>query len=185
MSHPLDKFGHCPVCGEETFVPVNAKAKRCSSCGFVYYFNSSAAVACFIRNPQGELLVVRRAKEPAIDTLDLPGGFVDMAETGEEAVEREVREETGLEVSSPRYLFSIPNIYPYSGFDVHTLDLFYECEAPSLSSASAADDAKEILVIRPEEIAPEEFGLTSIREAVERYLNCQLDRTTAVCKVIR
>ena len=65
-------------------------------CGFVYYFNSSAATAIFITNRVGELLVVRRAKEPAKGTFDLPGGFVDMYETAEEAIIREVKEETGL-----------------------------------------------------------------------------------------
>ena len=45
-----------------------------------------------------ELLVCRRAKEPAKGTLDLPGGFIDMNETGEEGVSREVWEETGLKV---------------------------------------------------------------------------------------
>ena len=42
---------------------------------FVYYFNPSSAVACFIRNSKGELLLVRRAKEPAKGTLDLPGAL--------------------------------------------------------------------------------------------------------------
>lgn len=56
---------------------------------------------------------------------DLSGGFIDMAETGEEGVAREVREETGLQVVEATYLFSLPNTYLYSGFLVHTLDLFF------------------------------------------------------------
>ena len=60
---------------------------------FIYYFNPSSAVACFIRNSRGELLLVRRAKEPAKGRLDLPGGFVDMHESAEEAAQREVKEE--------------------------------------------------------------------------------------------
>ena len=78
-----------------------------------------------IRNAKGEILVARRGKEPAKGTLDLPGGFVDNYETGEEAVAREVMEETGLKVDEVKYLFSLPNIYPYSGIVVHTLDQFY------------------------------------------------------------
>jgi mutator protein MutT len=162
-------FEYCPVCGHRAFVEANAKAKRCEACGCVYYFNSSAAVACFVRNARGELLVVRRIKAPAENTLDLPGGFVDMYETGEEAVARELKEETGIEIVNPRYLFSLPNLYPYSGFEVHTLDLFYECEVESFEAAVAADDAGEILVLRPADIDPEEFGLPSIRKAVKIY----------------
>ena len=78
-------------------------------------------------NGRNELLVCRRAKEPAKGTLDLPGGFIDMNETGEEGVSREVWEETGLKVEKATYQFSLPNIYIYSGFPVHTLDMFFLC----------------------------------------------------------
>ena len=56
MSHPLHQFTYCPKCGARTFVERNEKAKQCTTCGFVYYFNPSSAVACFIRNSKGELL---------------------------------------------------------------------------------------------------------------------------------
>lgn len=168
--HPLEQFHYCPRCGAKTFVPHNFKAKECRTCGFVYYFNPSSAVACFIRNAGGEILLVRRKKDPARGTLDLPGGFVDMYESGEDAARREVREETGLELQDCRYLFSIPNIYLYSGFEVHTLDMFFLCEAADFSVARAADDAAEVLAVRPEALDPEKFGLQSIRQAVARVL---------------
>ena len=87
----------------------------CSSCGFVFYINAAAAVATFIRNEAGELLVCRRAKEPAKGTLDLAGGFVDENETAEEAVSREIAEELQAKITHAEYLFSLPNSYEYSG----------------------------------------------------------------------
>ena len=96
--HPLDLFKYCPKCGSSHFEIRNEKAKKCADCGFTYYFNSSAATVAFILNAKNELLVCRRGKEPAKGTLDLSGGFIDMGETGEEGVAREVREETGLQV---------------------------------------------------------------------------------------
>lgn len=147
MSHPLHQFTYCPKCGARTFVERNEKAKQCTTCGFVYYFNPSSAVACFIRNSKGELLLVRRAKEPAKGTLDLPGGFVDMYESAEDAAHREVKEETGLDIVGCRYLFSIPNLYPYSGFEVHTVDMFFECLTESFDGAKAEDDAAEIIIL--------------------------------------
>ena len=148
----------------------NPKAKQCQACGFVYYFNPSSAVACFIRNARGELLLVRRGKEPAKGTLDLPGGFVDMFETGEEAARREVREETGLIIPDCHYLFSLPNLYLYSGFEVHTLDMFYECKVDNFEHAHAEDDAADIVILPPERISPEAFGLRSVRKGVSLYL---------------
>ena len=127
MKHPLDLFQYCPECGSSHFEINNEKSKKCTNCGFVYYFNPSAATVALIQNDQNELLVCRRAKEPAKGTLDLPGGFIDMNETGEEVVGREVWEETGLKVEKATYQFSLPNIYIYSGFSVHTLDMFFLC----------------------------------------------------------
>ena len=46
----------------------------------------------------GRILVVRRARPPANGLLTLPGGVVEVGETLAEAVEREVREETGLAI---------------------------------------------------------------------------------------
>lgn len=171
MEHPLHQFVYCPKCGAKCFVEHGVKAKHCTQCGFTYYFNPSSAVACFITNRAGELLLVRRGKEPAKGTLDLPGGFVDMFETAEEAATREVKEETGLTLQNCRYLFSVPNLYLYSGFMVHTLDMIYACEVDSFEGACAEDDAAEIVICRPEALDPEAFGLTSIRKAVTRYLH--------------
>ena len=118
--HPLHQFKFCPKCGSSHFVENNIKSKRCETCGFVYYFNPSSSTIAIIINSNDELLVATRAHDPAKGTFDLPGGFVDMNETGEEAVIREVKEETGLHVSQAKYMFSIPNTYVYSGFEVHT-----------------------------------------------------------------
>ena len=103
MEHPLSQFKYCPKCGSAHFDINNEKSKRCADCGFVYYFNPSAATVALIMNERNELLVCRRAKDPAKGTLDLPGGFIDMAETGEEGVTREVKEETGYTLTSYRF----------------------------------------------------------------------------------
>lgn len=169
--HPLHLFRFCPVCGSARFEENNATSKRCADCGFVYYFNPRAAVVALIRNRRGELLTCRRAKEPAKGTFDLPGGFTESYETAEEAVAREVREETGLSVSAVRYLFSIPNIYPYSGMDIHTMDLFFECTVGDCSSVVADDDVAECFWLSPQDIRPEKFGLLSIRKGGERLVS--------------
>ncbi len=78
--HPLELFKYCPKCGSSHFEVRNAKAKKCADCGFVYYFNSSAATVAFILNRKNELLVCRRGKEPAKGTLDLSGGLIRLQE---------------------------------------------------------------------------------------------------------
>ena len=171
MEHPLQKFMFCPVCGSKHFVVNNFKSKRCQDCGFTYYANPCSATAAFIVNDKQEMQVVRRAKEPAKGTLDLPGGFVDMDETVEQGMIREIKEETGLDVEEIQYLFSSPNVYMYSGIGVHTLDMDFLVPVHGDSVAvKAADDAAEALWIPIKEVNPAEFGLISIRNAVIRFL---------------
>lgn len=168
--HPLELFKYCPKCGSAAFVENDVKSKRCTACGFVYYFNVSSATVAFILNERGELLVCRRAKEPKKGTLDLPGGFVDCFETGEEGVAREVLEETGLKVVKSQYLFSLPNTYLYSGFLVHTLDQFFLCHVSDDSTLEAMDDVSDSCWMPLEKVAPEAFGLDSVRAGVIRFL---------------
>lgn len=168
--HILEKFAYCPVCGSKHFAEHNAKSKQCENCGFTYYLNPSAATAAFIINSRGELLVERRGKEPAKGTLDLPGGFIDNDETAEEGVAREILEETGLRVTSARYMFSLPNIYLYSGMTIHTLDIFFRCTVEDGAEPVAADDAAECLWLPLSEIHTEQFGLRSIRQALYMFL---------------
>lgn len=171
MEHPLSLFRYCPKCGSEHFDIHNEKSKQCADCGFVYYFNPSSATVALILNENNELLVCRRAKDPAKGTLDLPGGFIDIGETGEEGVAREVLEETGLEVQEAAYQFTLPNIYVYSGFPVHTLDMFYLCKVKDTRHISAMDDAADAFFIPIAEINPEDFGLGSIRKGLRIFLS--------------
>ena len=166
MNHPLDLFGYCPVCGKKGFAVNNVKSKRCNGCGFVLYFNAISATVAVIMNEKKEILVARRAKEPAKGTLDLPGGFVDSFETAEEAVVREVLEESGMHVTGVKYLFSLPKKYVYSGFEEHTLDMFFLCTTEPGDTPVANDDVAETRFIPIKDLLPEEFGLRSIREAI-------------------
>lgn len=166
----LDKFRYCPICGSQQFKVNSSKSKKCEKCGFELFMNASSAVAAFITNSKGELLVERRKLEPAKGTLDLPGGFVDPQETAEEAIRREVLEETNLMVDYVHYIFSIPNIYRFSGLDIPTLDLFFNCKVEDETTLKAMDDAAECLWLAPDDIHTEHFGLRSVRQALRMWM---------------
>lgn len=170
MAHILDKFKYCPVCGSSHFEINNVKSKKCQDCGFSYYLNASSATVALILNDKDELLVVRRKNDPGKDMLDMPGGFIDMDETGEEGMAREVKEETGLEATEVTYQFSYPNTYLYSGFVVHTLDMFFKVKVKDLSHVEAMDDAAAYHWIPLSEIHIEDFAFDSIRKGLKRFL---------------
>lgn len=170
MAHVLDKFKFCPVCGSAHFEINNFKSKKCRDCGFSYYLNASSATVALIVNDNDELLVVRRKNDPGKDMLDLPGGFIDMDETGEEGMAREVKEETGLDATEVNYQFSFPNTYLYSGFLVHTLDMFFEVKVKDLSHIEAMDDAAAYYWIPCAEIDIDKFAFDSVRNGLKKYL---------------
>ena len=170
MNHPLDKFKYCPVCGSPHFEIKDFKSKKCQNCGFSYYFNSSSATVALILNDKDELLVVRRKNNPGKDMLDLPGGFIDMYETGEEGMAREVKEETGLDTQEVHYLFSYPNTYLYSGFLVHTLDMFFLVKPKDTSHIEAMDDAAAYYWIPLQDIDLDKFAFASVKNGLTRFL---------------
>lgn len=170
MSHVLDKFKYCTVCGSPHFEVNNVKSKKCKDCGFTYYLNPSSATVALIINEKEELLVVRRKNDPGKDQLDLPGGFVDMDETGEEGMAREVKEETGLDAQEVTYQFCYPNTYLYSGFLVHTLDMFFLVKTKDLSHIEAMDDAAAYYWIPLQEIDIEQFAFESVRKGLRKFI---------------
>lgn len=171
----LDRFRFCPACGGSQFTASSVKSKRCVECGFEFFLNASASTAAFIVNERGELLVGRRAKEPARGTLDLPGGFVDADETIEEGLERELMEELGQRVRSASYLYSVPNRYLYSGMEIPTTDCYFRVELEE-DVLHEGDDMESPTWIPLAEVDPAAFGLDSIRQAVDIFLERFTDK---------
>lgn len=167
QQHPLSDFKFCPHCGNADFHSHDAFSKVCGACGFVFYPNAAAATVAVIVNERNELLCVRRSREPAQGTLDLPGGFVDPGESVTEGLCREVREEVGLTVTNYSFLCSFPNQYPYAGHTVHTADMFFRCEVDTAQQPWAHDDAEAVCWIPWRELCPCDFGLNSIRQGLE------------------
>jgi len=107
----------------------------CMACGFRLYFNPAVAVAVFVQDAAGRVLLIRRAKEPGAGKLAPPGGFIDVGERAEDAVHREVHEEVGLRLTDLRFLGSQPNEYLFGGVLYPVLDLFFKTRVRSRRSA--------------------------------------------------
>lgn len=162
-THPIDLFRFCPCCGSELFKPAGNRSFLCGGCGFLYYINSSAAVAALIFDSNNRLLLTRRAVDPDAGKYDLPGGFIDPMESAEEALRRELSEELGIKVKEARYITSHPNEYPFSGLTVFTTDFVFRVEAGSLDDLKANDDISGFEWVDPDEVDPAEIPATSIR----------------------
>lgn len=89
-----DRYLHCTFCGAR-FAAGQPWPRRCAACGETSYLNPKP-VAVAVQPVGAGLLVVRRGIPPARDRLALPGGYIDVGETWQEATVRELAEETGL-----------------------------------------------------------------------------------------
>ncbi len=168
---PFDVLKFCPKCGKSAWENKHANMRVCRSCGYEMYKNPTIGGAALIFDQQDRLLAVRRAKEPAKGTLHLPGGFCEAGECIEDAVKREVREETNLEISLGKYLFSIPNHYEYKGVELYPLDFFFEAKIKDTERLLPdKSENSEILFIPRREINIDAFGLESVKAALRRYL---------------
>jgi ADP-ribose pyrophosphatase YjhB (NUDIX family) len=168
--YPWELFAHCPRCGGA--LPrrsSHADPLRCESCGFVYYFNAATAVAALIRNEAREILFIRREREPAMGKLALVGGFVDVGESAEAALRREVLEEVNLELGPLEFVSSHPNLYAYRDVTYATVDLFFAADAIHPARVTALDGVAGYQWQAADRVALDEVAFDSMRDAIRRY----------------
>ncbi len=137
---PAELFRFCPRCGAPRAAEnVGQIPLRCAPCGFTFFFNPTVAAAAFVFGTNGRALFIRREKEPAAGKLGIPGGFIDIGETAEDALRREVREEVGIEIECVSFLMSCPNMYLYRDVTYPVVDLVFTAQAIAPESAKPLD----------------------------------------------
>jgi ADP-ribose pyrophosphatase YjhB (NUDIX family) len=108
------EYNFCPRCGSrlETRLLKDGDPERlvCGACGFVFYLGPKL-VAGAIFELDGEVVLIQRDIEPGYGKWTFPGGFVERGERAEAAAEREVLEESGLEIE----VANIIGLYTYEG----------------------------------------------------------------------
>ena len=99
MSESEEKVGrhaYCSWCGA-AFAPELAWPRTCGSCGNTSYVNPLPVAVALVPVDDG-VLVVRRGIEPKKGQWALPGGFIEVGETWQQACARELMEEAQIEV---------------------------------------------------------------------------------------
>lgn len=139
-------YRFCPFCaaGLAPKRVAGRRLKACSQCGFIDYANARPTAGAVIVHGKNEVLLARRAGPPLKGYWNLPGGFLESDEHPEIGVVREVKEETELDLTSPRYLGIRMGTYndPHQGF-FHTINVYYAFRVRK-PAVIAADDASEL-----------------------------------------
>jgi NAD+ diphosphatase len=146
-----DRHTHCPVDGSATVPDPGGHSTRCPVDGSEHFPRTDPAVIMLVTDPEDRCLLARNAAWP-VRRVSILAGFVDPGESAEQAVIREVAEETGIAVTDVTYLASQPWPMPQS------LMLGFRAQAPA---------GQEIAVDREELAEAHWFSREGLLAAVE------------------
>ena len=118
--------------------------RQCASCERIVYSDPKLAVAAIVPHGDG-IVLIKRGIEPEYGKWSFPSGYVDRGEVVERAVEREVLEETTLEVKADRLV----GLYSRPGRAV--VLAVYEARITG-GTLSAADEALDANIFHPESL---------------------------------
>lgn len=106
------RYRFCPACGAALLVADGGFSRVCSACGGQHFPRTDPAVIVLVEH-DGRALMGRQAGWPP-GQYSVLAGFVGPGESLEEAVIREVKEESGITVRDPRFVASQPWPFPMS-----------------------------------------------------------------------
>ena len=140
-------YKYCPYCRSE-LIRNESSLLVCPKGDFKFYNNPRPVVAALIPY-RGGVVTARRGAAPFIGEWCLPCGNIDQFEDPEEAIKREVREETGLIVTVERLLWAVMPKVPES--PVNQIVLHYLCKVTG-GELRAGDDVTAVCTPSPQEM---------------------------------
>ena len=150
---------YCPYCGTGLIEKFCEEALRrfCNRCNEPIYENPLPATCLVVVDAEDRVLLVKRSVDPKKGFWCLPGGFMELGETPEQAALRELKEETGLAgkidmllgvLTNPSALYHSVLIVGYlvksysgsliAGGDANDTALFHMNELPEIAFESHA-----------------------------------------------
>ena len=102
----------CGRCGAKTRQLRTERSRLCTACNLITYPRLSPAVIVLVK--RGDQILLARSPRFPPGMYSLVAGFVEAGENLEHAIEREVKEETGISITNIRYFGSEPWPFPHS-----------------------------------------------------------------------
>ncbi len=164
-------YVYCPQCGAPLTdqVKFGRVRRACRYCGFIHFAEPKVAVAALVTDGP-RVLLVRRLAVPRIGFWALPAGYMDADELPENALVREIAEETGITVRAVALL----GVAPLAGWaERRGILLLYRAE-PVASTAqavpAAGDDVSDVRWFAPDEIPWDDIAFESTAETLRTWL---------------
>ena len=108
------RHGFCSVCGQPTAMARGGQVRRCPACGSEHFPRTDPVAITVVADGDRCLLGQSRGRLARLRSYSALAGFIDQAESIEEAVAREIMEEAGIQVANVRYHSSQPWPFPSS-----------------------------------------------------------------------
>lgn len=102
-------YRYCPTCGQALDARIlgdDGAVPWCTACNRPWFDSFSTCIIAAVCNAQGQVLLQREKRRPEREVL--VAGYMQPGESAEEAVRREIMEETGMQPQSLRYVGSRP-----------------------------------------------------------------------------
>jgi len=157
----LQSFKYCPQCKHE--LNANDNYVTCDACGFQFYDNPRPGTAVLLQNENEEYLLIQRADEPHKGMLDLPGGFVKANETLLHGAQRELKEETGIEIRDLSYCGSYPDIDLYKGTTYSVIGVIFTGKISSDQALKLSEESTAYAFFKLADIPLHNVAYPSIR----------------------
>lgn len=120
------------------------------------------------------LLVKRDHSRHASGKWCLPGGKIDYEDTVEEAVRRELYEETNLTVNELKFLFYQDSL-PLEAGGMHCINLYFECRCSG--EIALNEESSQFIFLRPEDVSSYRLAFRN-DEGLLRYWGRRLDKSS-------
>ncbi len=133
----------------------------CEACQTIHYQNPKMVVGC-IPEWEDRILLCRRAIEPRYGFWTLPAGFMELAETTDQAAVRETLEEANasIEIGELYTLYSLPHI--------GQVYLIYRGQLLNLDF-SPGEESLDVRLFREEDIPWEEIAFPVVADTLRHY----------------
>jgi len=105
--------------------------------------------AVVLENNKGEILLVKRKYEPAKGKWVLPGGGINFGENSKETAERELKEETGFNISIGDFI-TVSELIKLEE-NIHRVIIYHKARLVD-GTLKVEDDAEDAMWIKPEKI---------------------------------
>lgn len=166
-----DFLKYCPNCKNKLIKKTNLF--YCQKCVFYFYHNPIPTNGLIIYNETKEVLLVKRKFSPKKNYWDIPGGFINLNETLENSIKREIKEELGIDVDLKKltYLTSSKDLYNYKKIKSYTICLIflYKINKIHKEKMIPSDDISEAKWFKEQNINWEKIAFSGIKKGLKLF----------------